>query len=112
MSVANKYTSTMSQHDDGSTVLTIFSTVQQAKDYFLSANAQQCITDNSTQVEWALVEDDDGNNTKLKTTVGFDLSGQGQAYNNRMIELINADDWGAGNHYTTVEASDSSEHLF
>ena len=46
MAVENKYTNIMSQYDDGSTALTIFTSVQQAKDYFLTANAQQCDTDN------------------------------------------------------------------
>jgi len=109
MAVENKYTNIMSQHDDGSTALTIFTSVQQAKDYFMTANAQQCAVDNSTQVEYALVADDNGDNTKLKRTLGFDLSGQGQTYNNRMIELINADDWGATLPYSTA---DDSNHLF
>ena len=125
MAVENKYTNIMSQHDDGSTALTIFTSVQQAKDYFLTANAQQCAVDNSTQVEYALVADDNGDNTKLKRTLGFDLSGQGQTYNNRMIELINADDWG-GQYASRITAlvdagtlannpfseAESSEHLF
>lgn len=112
MAVENKYTNIMSQYDDGSTALTIFTSVQQAKDYFLTANAQQCAADNCTQVEYALVADSNGDNTKLKRTLGFDLSGQGQTYNNRMIELINADDWGATLPYSTVETTDDSEHLF
>ena len=112
MAVENRYTNIMSQHDDGSTALTIFTSVQQAVDYFLTANAQQCAVDHSTQVQYALVADDNGDNTKLKRTLGFDFSGQGQEYNNRMIELITAGDWGATLPYTTVETTDDSEHLF
>ena len=112
MAVANKYTNIMSQHDDGSTALTIFADVTAAKDYFLTANAQQCAVDHSTQVQYALVADSNGDNTKLKRTLGFDLSGQGQTYNNRMIELITAKDWGATIPYTTAESTDASEHLF
>ena len=112
MAVVNKYTNIMSQHDDGSTALTIFADMEEAKNYFLTANAQQCAVDHSTQVQYALVADSNGDNTKLKRTLGFDLSGQGQTYNNRMIELINADDWGATLPYNTVETTDDSEHLF
>ena len=117
MAVANKYTNIMSQHDDGSTALTIFANVAAAKDYFLTANAQKCAVDHSTQVEYALVADSNGDNTKLKRTLGFDLSGQGQTYNNRMIDLVEANDWGKPTTtgltpYTTVETTDTSEHLF
>lgn len=122
MAVANKYTNIMSQVQDGSEPLTIFTTVQQAKDYFLTANAQQCAVDHSTQVEYALVADDNGDNTKLKRTLGFDLSGQGQDYNNRMIELITANDWGKlsatsalsvdGSSLLNYSTAESSDHLF
>ena len=112
MAVANKYTCIMSQHDDGSTALTIFANVEEAKNYFFTDNAQQCAVDHATQVQYALVADSNGDNTKLKMTLGFDLSGQGQTYNNRMIELLTANDWGATVPYSTVETTDDSEHLF
>ena len=122
MAVANKYTNIMSQIQDGSEPLTIFTTVQQAKDYFFTANAQQCAVDHSTQVEYALVADDNGDNTKLKRTLGFDLSGQGQDYNTRMIELISANDWGKlpatstvsvdGSTLLNYSTAESSDHLF
>ena len=119
MAVAKKYTNIMSQHDDESTALTIFADVAAAKAFFFTANALKCAVDHSTQVEYALVADSNGDNTKLKRTLGFDHSGQGQTYNNRMIELISANDWGAVFsdapgciEYTTVETTDASEHLF
>lgn len=122
MAVENRYTNIISQNntgyeDGGAPALTIFTTVDQAKNFFFTANALQCMEDHSTQVAWALVADANGDYTRLKRTLGFDLSGQGQQYNNRMIELIAANDWGVSpvdgaGAYTTVETTDPSEHLF
>ena len=118
MAVENKYTNIMSQHDDGSTALTIFADLAAAKSYFFTANALKCAVDHSTQVEYALVADSNNNNTKLKRTLGFDLSGQGQTYNNRMIELVDANDWGKPSTldlrglYSSVITTETSDHLF
>jgi hypothetical protein len=110
MVVANKYTDIMSQIDDGSTALTVFTTVQQAKDFYLSANAQQNAIDNATQVQYALIADGNGDNTKLKRTLGFDLSCEGAVYITKMTELLTADDFkGSAVKYTTAQ---DSTHLF
>ena len=46
-----KITTITSQIDDGSTALTEFSSVQEAKDWFYTAQAQQWSEDNSNKVE-------------------------------------------------------------
>ena len=63
-----KITTITSQIDDGSTALTEFSSVQEAKDWFYTAQAQQCSEDNSNKVEYQVMADGNGKNTKLKRT--------------------------------------------
>ena len=93
MAVEYKKTTIISQWEEDSTASQAFTTLDGAKDFYLTANAQECNEDHTTQVAYAIMADDNGNNTKLKMTLGFDNSGQGAAYNLRFIELLNANDW-------------------
>jgi hypothetical protein len=107
-----KFTSIASQLDDGSTALVVFNSVTEAKNWFYTANAQQCSEDYTVRVEYGLVADGNGNNTQLKRTEEFDLSGNGQKYNNRKIELITANDWRNDSGAGIGPTVDSSDHLF
>lgn len=97
--------------------LQIFANVDEAKSYFLTADALTVIDDCCTNIQWALVADDNGNNTKLKVTFDFGTKGTpdiaeaddwaGQ-YNSRKATLQNNNNW-VNNGYTVA---DSSDHLF
>jgi len=88
--------------------IVVFQTLQEAKDWFYTANAQRCSSTYCAKVEYALVSDHDGNHTKLKRTEEWALDGSAQVYNNRKIELISAGDWNNNvYHHETVD-----EHLF
>jgi len=104
----NTFTTITSQISDGSTPLTVFSTVDEAKSYFYTAEALACTADNTSRVEWQLVADENGDNTKLKRTEGFNTSGIGDTYNTTKTNLINAGNWTA-NPYTSELVDD---HLF
>ena len=103
-----KITTITSQIDDGSTALTEFSSVQEAKDWFYTAQAQQCSEDNSNRVEYQVMADGNGKNTILKRTEEWLSDGSGQVYNNAKIQLIDDGNWSA-NQYTSDLSDD---HLF
>ena len=102
------FTIITSQIDDGSTPLTVFATVEEAKSYFYTAEALACSENHSTRVAWQLMSDGNGDNTKLKRTEGFDTSGIGETYNTTKNNLISANNW-TKNPYTTESSTD---HLF
>jgi hypothetical protein len=104
----NKFTVITSQIFDGSTALTVFSSIDQAKNFFYTTDALSCSDNYSSRVEYQLVADENGYNTKLKRTEGFDTSGIGDQYNEIKNDLLNAGNWG-NNPYTTTESAD---HLF
>ena len=113
----NKRTSHFSQVDDGSTALTVFADTDAAKSHFFTTEALAVIDECSTNLQWALVADDNGDNTKLKVTFDFGTKGTpdiaeaddwaGQ-YNSRKATLQNNNNW-VNNDYTVA---DSSDHLF
>ena len=112
----NKQTAIASQVDDGSTALTTFANVAAAKTFYFTDDALAVWDETCTQLQWALVADDDDNDTKLKCTFAFGTKASGTAeaddwgmqYNSRMTALIDSSGW-ANNNYTTEESSD---HLF
>ena len=108
MSYHNKFTVITSQIFDGSTALTVFSSIDQAKNFFYTADALSCCDNHTSRVEYQLVADENGDNTKLKRTEGFDTSGIGDQYNTTKDTLLNAGNW-ANNPYTTAVSED---HLF
>ena len=107
----NKRTQILTQIDDGSTVPTSFSTVDEAKDFFYTADALTVFNECCTEFEWSVVD-----STKLKYTMTFGTKGgqidpaddwAGQ-FNSRKQALIDSNNWG-NNGYTTEEVTD---HLF
>lgn len=113
----NKQTSIFSQVDDGSTALTVFADTNTAKSYFYTTEALAVWDETCTTIQWALVADGNGDNTKLKVTFDFGTKGTpdiaesddwaGQ-YNSRKTALINSNGW-AANAYTSESSED---HLF
>ena len=99
--VHNKQTKIISQVDDGSSALTTFANVDAAKTFFFTDDALTVMDECCTRLEWALVADDNGDNTKLKTTFAFGTKGAGtseaddwaEQYNTRKTALINAVEW-------------------
>jgi len=123
----NKQTKIISQEDDGSTTLTVFANVDAAKTFFFTDEALAVLDETCTILEWALVNDGNGDATKLKSTFAFGTKGDpsiaveddwaGQ-YNSRKTQLI---DKGTG-FWTKTQAdandkaininfADSSDHL-
>jgi len=113
----NKQTKIFSQIDDGSTALTVFASTDAAKSHFFTADALTVNDECCTNLQWALVADANGDNTKLKVTFDFGTKGSfditasddwaGQ-YNSRKDALMSAGNWG-NNGYTT---ENSTDHLF
>ena len=113
----NKRTKIISQKDDGSTALTVFSNVNEAKAFIFTDDALTMLDECCTVLEWALVADDNGDNTKLKTTFAFGTKGVGTAeaddwaeqYNTRKTNLKDA------NNYVKLSIGflfeDSSDHI-
>ena len=99
--VFNKQTKIASQIDDGSTALTTFEDVAAAKTFYFTDDALAVWEETCTRLQWALVADGDGNNTKLKFTFAFGTKGAGTAeaddwgmqYNSRKTVLINNNTW-------------------
>ena len=84
----NKITHIASQPDDdiGRLCMTNFSNVDQAKAFYFTPEALAVFDECCTELQWALIEDDRGNTTKLKWTMAFGTKGTGTA---------EADDWSA-----------------
>jgi hypothetical protein len=80
----NKRTHILSQIDDGSTALQNFADVDAAKSYFYTTDALSVWETNCTNLQWALVADGNGDNTKLKITFDFGTKGG---------QIDPADDW-------------------
>lgn len=104
----NTFTTINSQIDDGSTAPTVFATIDEAKSYFWTAEALAVVDTYTSRVEYQLVADANGNNTKLKKTEGFDTSGIGDNYNTQKDLLLSSNQWGK-NGYTK---ENSEDHLF
>lgn len=109
--VFNKKTSIYSQIDDGSTALTNFASVAEAKSWFFTDAALALYDECCTQLQWALV-----GTTELKKTMAFGTKGGqiaaaddwAEQYKSRKTSLINSNNW-AKNVYTHEE---SNSHLF
>jgi len=104
----NMFTTINSQIDDGSTALTVFATIDEAKSFFWTAEALAVVDNYTSRVEYQLVADANGDYTKLKKTEGFDTSGIGATYNTQKDALLSSDSWGK-NGYTK---ENSEDHLF
>ena len=123
----NKQTMMHTQNDDGSTALTTFADVAAAQAYIYSSEALAVYNECATTIQWALVADDDGNNTGLKVTLDFGTKGTvgiaaaddwAEQYNSRKTTLANADNWiitqlGDDSTYKPgFTVTDISSHLF
>ena len=114
----NKRTSHFAQVSDGSTALTVFADANAAKSHFFTTEALAVWDECCTTLQWALLADGNGDNTKLKVTFDFGTKGSpdiaeaddwaGQ-YNSRKTALTNSNGW--FKNPTTVTA-DQTDHLF
>ena len=115
----NKQTKIISQTYDGSTALTSFANVDAAKSFYFTDDALTVIDECCTVLEWALVADERGDNTQLKTTFAFGTKGSGtpeaddwaEQYNSRKTILRNANGWAKLEVDYVVVFTDSSDHL-
>jgi len=82
----NKITHIAEQPYDGSTALTTFSSVDEAKAFYFTSAALTIFDETCTELQWALINDERGDATKLKWTMAFGTKGPGTA---------EADDWAA-----------------
>ena len=107
----NKRTQILTQIDDGSTALTTFATVAEAKAFFFTTEALAVYDECCTELQWALV-----GTTGLKHTMTFGTKGYpttasddwAEQYNSRQTALRNSNNW-VKNGYTFQE---SDTHLF
>jgi len=111
----NKRTSHFSQVAETPTV---FADVNSAKSHFFTPEALAVWDECCTTIQWALLADGNGDNTKLKVTFDFgtkgnpsiaeedDWSGQ---YNSRKTALMNSNDWLKN---PTTATADQTDHLF
>ena len=99
---------------------TVFASVDEAKSFIFSDEAPAVINETCTQLEWALVNDGDGNATQLKKTFAFGTKGgatdpaddwAGQ-YNSRKQVLLDSNNWVKTYTGKYFVFTDSSEHLF
>ena len=106
---------------DGSTVATEFNNVDEAKNTFLVTELQAIFDECCTNLQWALVADDNGINNGLKVTFDFGTKGgnisedndwAGQ-FNIRKSTLVGPE-FPEGFYFTqtTITDTDSPEHLF
>jgi hypothetical protein len=99
---------------------TIFASVDEAKSYIFTNEALAVINETCTQLEWALVNDGDGNATQLKKTFAFGNKGGSIAaaddwagqYNSRKQALLDSNNWVKTYTGKYFVFTDSSEHLF
>ena len=119
----NKQTKIFSQIDytvsTGDKVLprTVFANVDAAKTYFFTTEALAIWDECCTNLQWALVADENSSNTKLKVTFAFGTKGgnisaaddwAGQ-YNSRKQALLDA---GESNWFKNGSIESSTDHLF
>ena len=109
MPAKSKITTITSQIQNVNQPIEIFENLQQAKDWFYKSSAQKCSEDYCSRVEYALILDENGENTRLKRTEEWPLDGSAQLYNERKIELIKKNKWGNNIPY---EHTTSEDHLF
>ena len=107
----NKRTTIFSQIDDGSTALTTFATVAEAKSFFYKDAALAVYDECCTELQWALVGTTGLKHTKAFGTKGGNIAAAddwAEQYKSRKLALMNANNW-AKNPYTTQEVD---SHLF
>jgi len=90
----NKITHIAAQPYDGSTALTTFSSVDDAKAFYFTADAITIFDETCTELQWEVINDSRGDATSLKWTMAFGTKGTGTA---------EADDWSA-QHLTRKQA--------
>lgn len=124
----NKQSIIISQPKSGSEVLRIFSSTDDAKSYIFTTNALAVWDECCTNLQWGLVADDNGDNTKLKVTFDFGTKGASDQsaaddwaaqWSSRSTTLTSGNDWyksspqSTANPYQTGFAIESSsDHLF
>jgi len=107
----NKRTTIFSQLDDGSTALTTFATVAEAKAFFFATEALAVYDECCTELQWALV-----GTTGLKRTMTFGTKGGqiaaaddwAEQYKSKKAALIRGYKWAKFNW----SHSETSDHLF
>jgi hypothetical protein len=112
----NKQTKILTQIDDGSTALSTFANVTEAKNHFYTSDAQTVFDECCTELQWAVQNDGNGDATQLKYTMTFGTKGGnitaaddwGAQYNSRLETLKTANNWQANPHTT----ANSDSHLF
>lgn len=115
----NKRTTHFSQVGDGIKIpLTVFANVDAAKSHFFTTEALTVWDECCTGLQWALLADDNGHNTKLKVTFDFGTKGTSDIaeaddwagqYNSRKTALSNSDGWFKNPTTATI---DQTDHLF
>lgn len=90
----NKITHIAEQPYDGSTALTTFSSVDEAKAFYFTSAAITIFDETCTELQWQVINDDRGDATKLKWTMSFGTKG---------TDTPEADDW-AGQHLSRKQA--------
>ena len=100
----------------GTWTKTNFASADAAKQYFYTSAALTVFDECCTQLQWSVINDDDGNPTQLKYTMAFGSKGgdisadsdwAGQ-FNSRQVALVDSNGWANNTHSTTV----SDSHLF
>ena len=90
----NKITHIAAQPYDGSTALTTFSSVDEAKAYYFTSDAITIFDETCTELQWEVINDSRGDATSLKWTMSFGTKG---------TDTAEADDWSA-QHLTRKQA--------
>ena len=101
---------------------TAFANLDAAKAYYFTTDALAVWDETCTQIQWALVNDDNGDATKLKVTFAFGTKGNNIAagddwagqYNSRKNTLIGIGEWHPASADGTNPklVTDSTDHLF
>lgn len=126
----NKQTKIYTQPEDGSSILRVYESVDDAKGYIFTTEALAVFDECCTNLQWSVIADDSGNNTWLKVTFDFGTKGASnqaaaddwaEQFRTRKQALIDSDKFfhlvleGAspfkGNR-TGFVVVDSTDHLF
>ena len=97
----------------------VFANVQEAKDHFFTSEMQAVYDECCTNLQWALVADENGDNKKLKVTYDFGTKGGNIApaddwaeqFRSRFAALTNPPS-NTGMSEQLITDPDSPEHLF
>ena len=106
---------------DGGTITydsakTVFANTDSAISHFFTSDAQAVFNECCTDLQWALVADDNGDNTKVKYTMSFGTKGPGTSkendwagqFNSRKKTLIDNSGWSV----ISFGTANSTDHLF